>query len=86
MGVDAMMEAFGNLLPEVFGVKGVVICGAREAQCVCHEPSGHEGPHECLDRLTCNGAWEDEPFRIVRFPGLDAPEPSPVFEFLFGGW
>ena len=38
-------------------VAAVVVCGEREARCVCGEPVNHEGPHECNDKTSCNGAW-----------------------------
>ena len=47
------------------------VCGVREGCCVCYLPEGHDGPHECRDRIACNGAWDyrDDEFVIVRMPG-----------------
>lgn len=63
-------------------VAAVVVCGEREARCVCGEPVNHEGPHECNDKTSCNGAWNygENGFEIVRFPWLDAPKS----DFMFG--
>jgi hypothetical protein len=66
-----------------------LLCGEVEASCICHEPSGHEGAHECYDK-TCNGAWENGPdgFKIVRLPWLSAPVDfaSPFSALLGLGW
>lgn len=46
-------------------------CGATEASCTCGEPEGHPPPHECEDKVGCNGAWwidEDGNFQIHRLP------------------
>ena len=50
-------------------------CGAVIASCTCDLAPDHEGPHECEDRIVCNGAWEDRlgPFETVRLPGTVAP-------------
>lgn len=47
-----------------------LICGLREASCICGLLPDHEGPHDCADDR-CQGMWEideDGQFRVVRLP------------------
>lgn len=63
----------------------VTFCAAREAACVCHEPTGHEGPHKCgLDACRVEWVYDGERFVPVRFPGGQDVSLQGVMEVLQG--
>jgi hypothetical protein len=54
-------------------MQGEMLCGATAELCVCHEPAGHEMPHQCKEKEKCGGQWKGEhdtgSFEVVVFPG-----------------